>query len=132
MVQMLLSTSVVLMFGGCAREELPPVSGAVLYHQYCESCHGPTGKGDGPVAPSLQPPPPADLTTLARRAGGRFDEAAVMAVIDGRRAVAAHGPRQMPIWGAVFEDELKDQRYTQYSSLLRSRVLADYLKTLQQ
>jgi hypothetical protein len=38
----------------------------------------------------------------------------------------------MPVWGAVFEEELQEQRYTQYRVLLRSRVLADYLKTLQQ
>lgn len=55
-----------------------------------------------------------------------------MAVIDGRSAVAAHGPREMPVWGVVFEEGLQNQRYTQYRGLLRSRVLADYLKTLQQ
>jgi mono/diheme cytochrome c family protein len=130
MLQLLIVVLGVVMLSGCTREQASPPTGAVLYHQYCESCHGPTGKGDGPVAASLQRPP-ADLTTLAQRTGGRFDEAAVMAVIDGRRAVAAHGPREMPVWGAVFEEELQEQRYTQYSGLLRSRVLADYLKTLQ-
>ena len=95
-------------FFGCAREQPPPASGAIFYHQYCASCHGPTGKGDCLVATSLQQPL-ADLTTLAHRAGGRFDEAAVMAVIDGRRAVAAYDSREMPVWGAVFEEELKDQ-----------------------
>lgn len=74
---------------------------------------------------------PTDLTTLARRSGERFDEAAVMAVIYGRRAVATHGLREMPVWGEVFEAELQDQRYPQYTGSLRSRVLADYLKTLQ-
>jgi len=37
----------------------------------------------------------------------------------------------MPVWGEVFEAELQDQRYPQYTGSLRSRVLADYLKTLQ-
>jgi hypothetical protein len=83
------------------------------------------------VAGTLRQPPP-DLTTLTQRAGGRFDEAYVMAVIDGRRAVAVHGPREMPVWGAVFEEERKDQPYPRYTGLLQSRVLTDYLRSIQQ
>jgi mono/diheme cytochrome c family protein len=120
-----------LVFAGCAREQQSHPTGEALYRQYCASCHGLAGKGDGPLAASLRRSP-ADLTTLARRAGGRFDEAAVMAVIDGRRLVAEHGPRDMPVWGVVFEEELKDQSYRQYTGLLRSRVLSDYLQTIQQ
>ena len=29
-----------------------------------------------------------------------------MMVIDGSREVAEHGPRDMPVWGAVFTKEL--------------------------
>ena len=32
-------------------------AGKALYTTNCESCHGPTGKGDGPVGKSLNPPP---------------------------------------------------------------------------
>ncbi len=32
-------------------------AGAVHYQQYCASCHGPTGKGDGPVGAALDPTP---------------------------------------------------------------------------
>jgi len=41
--------------------------GAALYRQQCASCHGATGKGDGPrtAAEALQPPP-ADLTAEVR------------------------------------------------------------------
>jgi hypothetical protein len=56
--------------------------------------------------------PPRDLTTLARRRGGRFDERYVIAVIDGQQLVAEHGPRDMPVWGIVFDEELHDQPYT--------------------
>jgi hypothetical protein len=55
-----------------------------------------------------------------------------MAVIDGKRFVAEHGPREMPVWGVVFDAELKDQPYPQYTGLLRAQVLADYLRSLQQ
>ena len=34
------------------------VSGRELYLRHgCAACHGPEGRGDGPVAPSLEPPP---------------------------------------------------------------------------
>jgi putative copper resistance protein D len=37
--------------------------GADLYAQRCAGCHGPSGRGDGPAAKDLQPPPP-DLTAF--------------------------------------------------------------------
>ena len=37
--------------------------GAELYAQHCAACHGSHGRGDGPLAKNLQPPPP-DLTAL--------------------------------------------------------------------
>jgi mono/diheme cytochrome c family protein len=115
---------------GCTRT---PVSsdpaGEVLYARFCASCHGGGGRGDGPLAGQLSTAP-SDLTMLARRPEG-FDEGGLMAVIDGRRAVAAHGPREMPGWGVVFERELGEQLHTQYTVLLRARTLVDYLRTIQ-
>ena len=36
----------------------PPANlGATVYAQHCASCHGPNGKGDGPAATALLPPP---------------------------------------------------------------------------
>ena len=120
-----------LYLDGCSRQQSTHPTGEVLYLRYCASCHGEEGTGNGPVASTLRQSP-ADLTTLARRTGGRFDDAHVMAVIDGRRAVVAHGPREMPVWGVIFEEELKDQPYSGYTGLLHSRVLADYLRSIQQ
>lgn len=116
---------------GCVDERTDPVSGADLYRRHCASCHGVEGRGDGPLAASLRTPP-SDLTALARRAGG-FDESAVMAVIDGRRAVTEHGPREMPVWGAVFESGHREARepYPAYTSLLDARALTDYLRSIQ-
>lgn len=39
-----------------------PESGKKIYLESCQSCHGPTGKGDSDVAAYLTPPP-ANLTT---------------------------------------------------------------------
>jgi hypothetical protein len=59
------------------------------------------GEGDGPVAASMAIGVPS-LRTLALRNGGVFPEDAVAAYIDGREPRAAHGLRQMPVWGDVF------------------------------
>lgn len=40
--------------------------GAVLYRRACAACHGAGGAGDGRAAPGMEPPP-ADLTSDARR-----------------------------------------------------------------
>lgn len=116
------------------REEAqpPPATGSLLYGRHCASCHGAGGRGDGPLAAALKRPP-SDLTTLAKRNGGRFDEAAVMAVIDGRRDVAEHGPRDMPVWGAVFaeQEDASGKGWPEYTALLHGRALVDYVRSLQ-
>jgi mono/diheme cytochrome c family protein len=115
----------------CERPE-PPVGGALLFENHCAACHGARGAGDGPLAAELRTPP-ANLRGIARRNAGKFDEAAVMATIDGRRAVAAHGPREMPVWGEQFESELENEDVPRprVSALERSRLLTDYVRTLQ-
>lgn len=122
--------SALLVAAACGREASVAQDGRDTFLRYCASCHGPEGRGDGPLAPTLTKPP-ADLTQLAKKNGGRFDEHAVLAFIDGRRQVAAHGSRDMPVWGAVFEEEGRDEPYPAYQSLLKSRFLVDYLRTIQ-
>jgi copper transport protein len=51
--------------GAPRRHPLPPTATSIaagqrLYAQRCVPCHGPAGRGDGPLAPGLRPPP-ADL-----------------------------------------------------------------------
>lgn len=114
---------------GFAAEVEP--GGAHLYRQYCASCHGVDGKGKGPVAAELRHTP-TDLTRLKQRYRGRLDIGALMAIIDGRRVVAAHGPREMPVWGAIFSADLKDKPYSEYTTLLHSKALAEYIETIQE
>ena len=56
------------------------------------------GKGDGPLAVLLKNPVP-DLTTIQKNNAGVFPFDRVYGIVDGREAVAAHGPREMPVWG---------------------------------
>jgi mono/diheme cytochrome c family protein len=75
--------------------------GKQLFSEYCASCHGISGKGDGPVAPALKVPP-ADLTVLARRNKGQFPSLRVMQAIKAGPSVPAHGSQVMPVWGPIF------------------------------
>jgi mono/diheme cytochrome c family protein len=116
---------------GCGPDERREVAaGDALYQRYCASCHGIGGAGDGPLAASLVTAP-SDLTLLAKNAGGQFPEAAVMMTIDGRKLVAEHGPRDMPVWGAVFAREHVGEPFAIYGATLDARSLADYLRTIQ-
>src|ERR1700692_3160168 len=51
-------------------------SGAQLYRKLCAACHGNDLKGNGPAPYPFKDVPP-DLTTLARRHGGKFPDAYV-------------------------------------------------------
>ncbi|HXO43960.1 MAG TPA: c-type cytochrome [Candidatus Cybelea sp.] len=77
------------------------LNGAELYRAYCASCHGKTGRGDGPVAPELKAPAP-DLTSITRTHGGEFPEVRIRGVIVGDGMIASHGGREMPVWGPIF------------------------------
>ena len=120
-----------LALAACGRGSSVAQDGHDTYLRYCASCHGPEGRGDGPLAAWLTKRP-ADLTQIAKRGGGRFDERAVMSVIDGRRQVIEHGTRDMPVWGAIFEEESRGEPYPRYQGLLQSRFLVDYLRTIQE
>src|SRR5262245_53472138 len=70
-------------------------SGPALFKSYCSSCHGTDAKGNGPIAHALRFAP-ADLTEIARRAGGKFEKEKVHRMIDGREPVKGHGGPDMP------------------------------------
>ena len=86
---------------GPAAPASPAADGATLFRTYCANCHGASGRGDGVMAGQLRRVPP-DLTTFATRNGGVFPAERVRQVIDGT-GIAAHGDREMPVWGAVFK-----------------------------
>lgn len=104
--------------------------GKQLYMQYCSSCHGKDGRGNGSVSPYLKIKVP-DLTLLAKKKKGIYPLDDVMATIDGRRLVRAHGEREMPVWGEVFTKKLESEKYTELTTLLKTKVIAEYIATLQ-
>jgi mono/diheme cytochrome c family protein len=116
------------------QKPVPPILteslvGADLYRSYCASCHGSDGKGKGPVAAVLKVAP-ADLTTLARRNGGKYPAGLVQDTLNGARTPnpsAAHGTSEMPLWGAIF------RQLDTKESVAKVRVdnLVKYLESIQ-
>jgi len=94
-------------------------SGEEMYGAYCSSCHGRDARGGW--AP--------DLTALAKRNNGTFPTVLVKETIRGEARINAHGPKDMPAWGAMF-------RYVGSGSRLEIDVrinnLTEYVRSLQQ
>ena len=81
--------------------------GGVVYTNFCLPCHGPTGKGDGPVVSRGYPPPPPLFSSM------------VVSMKDGEIFyVATYGQRNMP------------SHATQISREDRWKVIL-YIRTLQ-
>ena len=105
-------------------------SGKQMYLQYCSSCHGKDGKGDGTVSRDLKVRVP-DLTGLAKKTKGVYPLDNVMATIDGRRLVRGHGDRNMPVWGESFHSESEGKKYPELTTLLKGKIIAEYIAMLQ-
>lgn len=106
-------------------------SGEYTFQRYCASCHGESGKGDGPVAAGIPIRVP-DLTTLQVRMGDDFPEEVLRRIIDGRNAVIYHGTRYMPVWGYEFwvEEGADDAARQRVDRIVAQ--LVEYLRSIQQ
>ena len=109
------------------RKLIASLDGKDLFVAYCASCHGMDAMGKGPVAAVLKVEVP-NLRWIEKRRGGKFPVSELEKLILGEGDLrAAHGTREMPVWGPVFMRIEKDQDM----GLVRVRRLVDYLKTLQ-
>ena len=102
------------------------LSGRDLFQFYCASCHGREGKGDGPIAASLKRQPP-DLTTIASRHDGRFPTEEIERFVSGDASPAAHGDREMPMWGPIFMSLEPHDRLTR----IRIENIVAFVESLQ-
>lgn len=112
--------------------------GQFEYTSSCAVCHGADGAGGGPYVELITPPVP-DLRVLQKNNNGVFPFERVYEVIDGRAEVRAHGPRDMPIWGARYnkdamELESMGEFISSRETYIRARILAliSHLSLLQQ
>lgn len=88
------------------------------------------GRGKGPAASALRTPP-ADLTRIAQRRGGKFPVEEIAAYIDGRTAMPAHGSREMPVWGERFGEMVGVPGVSEEVVRGNVLVLVEYLKRIQ-
>ena len=83
-------------------------AGAVKYNQLCFTCHGMTGKGDGPAGAVLTPPPRdfsvGDFIFDADENGKRGEDADLALVIKNGAGTYGGNPSMAP-WGAIFSEE---------------------------
>jgi mono/diheme cytochrome c family protein len=115
---------------GAKAQDYSSLSGGELFHRFCASCHGTTAQGDGTVAPVLRITPP-DLTEIAKRHGGEFPESKVYQIIDGRVPTAAHGTREMPVWGTeLWRAQGYDIEAGRKTVLIIDKLIG-YLKSIQ-
>jgi cytochrome c oxidase cbb3-type subunit 3 len=73
------------------------VEGHAVFLARCVSCHGPAGRGDGPIAKGLAGPPVGDLTDADWKHGDRPDQVLTV-VAQGVRDTA------MPAWKTALSD----------------------------
>ncbi len=82
----------------------------------------------GPAASALKTPP-SDLTTLAKRYGGKFPEDYVYEIVRFGKPFQAHGSSDMPVWGPIFGAR---DKFNEVAVRQRIKDLCEYLKTLQE
>jgi len=84
--------------------------GQAVYMTFCEICHGPAGKGDGPVAQRGFPAPPSLLAPKA------------MQIADGQMFhIVTYGQNNMPSYAAQIEREDRWKAIVYVRSLQRSK-----------
>ncbi|MFN5996897.1 MAG: c-type cytochrome [Paracoccaceae bacterium] len=104
----------------------------------CVQCHGPAGKGDGPLVSFLTGSMP-DITQLQKTNGGVFPVTRVFNTIDGSATIGAHGTSEMPAWGQRYRADAAEWLSYQGApgeaeALAQLRVLAlvEYVASLQE
>jgi len=99
----------------------------------CAACHGDDGKGGGEQAATLKQKVP-DLTTYAKRNGGRLPVKQAWALIDGRQLDdRAQQNRTMPVWGHTLQAQARAAEETSVEPYVRKRIEAilAYLRSIQ-
>lgn len=75
--------------------------GKEIYAKFCASCHGATGKGDGPAAAALNPKP---RNFADKKIMNALTDDYLFKVIQGGGAAVGKSP-MMPPWGGTLKEQ---------------------------
>jgi len=102
-----LAALLALGFATAAKAAGDPAKGKVIFTTNCSSCHGESGKGDGPVGAALNPHPrdftKAEFKFDAAKDGKPGSDAALTNVIKNGAAAYGGSPLMAP-WGGTLSD----------------------------
>jgi mono/diheme cytochrome c family protein len=101
-----------------------------MFMDYCAPCHGKDGAGNGPAASAMKKTP-TNLTALARNNGGNYPAAHVAAVLRFGDEKPAHGSKEMPVWGQLFQSLNWSSGTKEMEAKQRINRLNSYLESLQ-
>jgi mono/diheme cytochrome c family protein len=103
----LLVSALVLAIAPSAALAADLAKGKETFKMYCETCHGASGKGDGPGAAGLQPPP-RDFTKgefkFDADKNGKVGEDADLKLVIKKGPGAFGGAAFMPAWEGAIAD----------------------------
>ncbi len=114
-----------------AADDMQVKVGKDLYMKYCATCHGPSGNGTDGMASRLFTNQPANLTLLSKENGGKFPMNELMNIVKGDQPIAAHGSREMPVWGEILGRPLSDGMYGQDEADAKIINIGKFLETIQ-
>jgi hypothetical protein len=107
-------------------------SGKEMFNAYCASCHGASGKGDGPAASEFKTPP-ANLTIICPQSQcGKFPNGYISQVLEnGVQNSKGHGSKDMPVWGPLFSALSGASASKTAEVQLRINNLSKYIESIQ-
>jgi mono/diheme cytochrome c family protein len=103
------------------QNQVQGVDGKAIYDAYCATCHGPTGRGNGPATRHLSVPVP-DLTTIAVR-DGTFSGYHVSSHV-----TEPNGDGTMPCWREILAT---NYHHDPVLANLATRNLVKHIESLQ-
>jgi len=126
-----LTVMLILLVSATATLASPPPAyeGMRLYVSYCQLCHGPGGKGDGPLSRQMKITP-ADLTTTLRSRSDTILKKIISG--QGRQTITGRNRHNllseaMPEWSKVFNDSQIDAliAFLRFLSTSRHDLMGD-------